>query len=151
MNYAQVHPKYMAVEVGLGKYLFHPSMSDQEASQSTKQSHSKPRSQGELLAWVKANIHAARHGTRLDVTPEPSVELANTTPEPVPNFRQNPLHDLESLWWIGYSMLLNVKIGVLSHETGKLMPTTADFPPNALIFLSVTSRLPIFEQLPQLR
>ena len=102
-------------------YLFRPH--EEKDTRDTK----KPRLQqqnsgGGLFAWAKER-RGASHKPGPKVVPKPCKQTAEVTPNI--NFRYNPLHDLESTWWNGYSFLLNMEIGVPSGENGRLTFTKA--------------------------
>lgn len=90
--------KYIAIEVQLGKYLFLPI-------KETKVSTIPPGF--DVGKFVRENdARKARGEPQIPFPESRSPTPVDTEPLPQPKFSYNPLHDLESLWWIGLSFLI---------------------------------------------
>lgn len=101
---------YMAVEVDYQCYVF-PSMEPTRAEQ--KQMHISPP--------VKSVLELLMDDDEDDVDEQAS-DSSNESETPPIIFAHNPLHDLESLHWVGIDMVANRYI--ISVDSGKKRPHT---------------------------
>ena len=92
----------MAIEVDQGCYLFDTKKEDEKTSNQTRPTRAGVVAGAARLAALAALAEADEPLPADDDDFIDSSESSEPEPEPDPprTFRYNPVHDLESLWWI---------------------------------------------------
>ncbi|GJE97380.1 hypothetical protein PsYK624_135970 [Phanerochaete sordida] len=102
-------PYFMAVEVEHGRYKF---ITEDSLPALPLQVHVDDEEESDLRS-VRANMEAASLKRRRDEEQEASLSSVETIKESSPRrvgFRHNPLHDMESVLWVSYWMVLCTKL-----------------------------------------